>query len=337
MTDATDATDAVEKSPAVSVVMPVRDEARHLSASVRSVLDQDYTGDIEVVMAVAPSSDGTEALVEQLLSADTRLRAVPNPSGATPSALNAAIAAARHDIVVRLDGHAHLPPDYVRIAVETLQVTGADNVGGMMAAEGVTAFEQAVARAMTSRLGVGNAAFHTGGDAGPADTVYLGVFRRPALVGAGGYDDDYLRAQDWELNYRIRSAGGLVWFTPRLRVSYRPRRNLKTLADQYYNYGRWRRALVRRHGDTVSVRYLAPPAAVIGVLGGAVLGVLGVRAAWVAPGAYAAALVVGSALTGRGLSPAALVRLPLVYATMHGSWGVGFLTSPRALISEPAP
>src|SRR5699024_2646046 len=133
-----------------------------------------------------------------------------------PTALNAAIAASRHEIVARVDGHAMLPPDYLRLAVQALGGTGADNVGGIMAAEGATAFERAVACAMPARLGVGNARFRTGGEAGPTDTVYLGVFRRAALERVGGYDESLLRAQDWELNHRIRQTGGIVWFTPRM-------------------------------------------------------------------------------------------------------------------------
>ena len=149
---------------------------------------------------------------------------VRNPSGRTPEALNAALAGlpAEAEVVVRVDGHGILEPDYVRTAVELLEQTGAANVGGVMHAEGVTTFERAVAAAMTSRLGVGNAAFHTGGAAGPADTVYLGVFRREWLSRMGGYDERFIRAQDWELNHRIRSAGGLVWFSPQLRVDLPP-------------------------------------------------------------------------------------------------------------------
>ena len=154
--------------------------------------------------------------------------------------LNAAIGASRNGIIARVDGHAMLPEDYLQIAVETLEETGADNVGGVMAAEGVTPFEQAVARAMTSKIGVGGARFHTGGTAGPADTVYLGVFRREALERVGGYDEHFQRAQDWEMNHRIRETGGLVWFQPRMRVSYRPRPSVKALAKQYFHYGRWR-------------------------------------------------------------------------------------------------
>jgi hypothetical protein len=259
---------------------------------------------------------------------------VQNPGGRTAAGLNTAIHAARYDIVVRVDAHGMLAPGYVQTAVETLELTGADNVGGVMAAEGETAFEQAVARAMTSWFGVGGARFHTGGDPGPADTVYLGVFRRDTLERLGGYDESFTRAQDWELNHRIRESGGLVWFTPELRVSYRPRPDLRRLARQYYHYGRWRRVVVRHHPGTVSPRYLAAPVALVAVVGGTAVGVLVHPAGFVLPAGYVASVLAGTALTGRGLPPRALAALPLVYATMHLSWGTGFLTSPRELIPE---
>src|SRR5207344_3066352 len=141
--------------------------------------------------------------------------------------LNAAIAASRHPAVVRVDGHGLLAPGYIATAVRLLAETGAANVGGIMAAEGVTPFERAVARAMTSKFGVGGARFHTGGQAGPADSVYLGAFRREVLERMGGYDESFLRAQDWELNHRIRGAGNLVWFSPELWVAYRPRSSVR--------------------------------------------------------------------------------------------------------------
>jgi len=260
---------------------------------------------------------------------------VSNPTGRTPNGLNIAIAASHHPIVARVDGHAMLPPDYLRTAVETLEQTGADNVGGIMAAEGVTPFEQAVACAMTSKIGVGNARFHTGGRPGPADTVYLGVFRREALDRVGGYDEHFLRAQDWEMNYRIRATGGLVYFQPRMRVSYRPRPNVRALAKQYFHYGRWRRVVASTHQGTLNFRYLAPPALVAAV----VLGLLVSPVFWpglLIPGGYLAAILTGSVVTGRRLPPAALAWLPVAYATMHLSWGVGFLTSPPKL-RKPRP
>jgi succinoglycan biosynthesis protein ExoA len=325
---------ADETPPGVSVVVPVLDEERHLASAVARILGQDYAGDLEVVLALGPSTDRTDEVAAGLAAADDRVRLVPNPTGRTPAGLNAAIGAARYDIVVRVDGHALIPRDYVAVAVATMGRTGADNVGGLMAAEGETPFERAVARAMTSRLGVGGAAFHVGGTEGPADTVYLGAFRRSALERVGGYDETMQRAQDWEMNYRIRSTGGTVWFTPSMTVTYRPRPTVRALARQYLDYGRWRREVVRRHPDTVSARYLAAPVAVVGVVAGTALGLASVagpawlRVGWAAPLGYTALVVVGGAVAGRGLDPAARVRLPVALATMHLSWGTGFLLGP---------
>ena len=197
-----------------------------------------------------------------------------------------------------------------------------------MAAQGITPFECAVAAAMTSRLGVGGAAFHTGGEAGPADTVYLGVFRRSALERVGGYDPHFTRAQDWEMNYRIRATGGLVWFDPTLHVTYRPRSSLRALARQYFDYGSWRREVMRSHPDTVSLRYLAAPAAVAGSTVGLIATLLGATWAAIAPLGYLAIEGIASAaLARRAGRGAALV--PIVLLTMHWSWGLGFLTSRR--------
>lgn len=325
----------IAAAPPVSVVMPIVNEEQHLGEAVARVLEQDYPGAIEVVLAVGPSTDGTLELAESMAKADARVIMVDNPTGRTPAGLNAAIAKATHDVIVRVDGHGMLGPGYIATAVALLDETGADNVGGVMAAEGTTPFEKAVAAAMTSKLGVGAASFHVGGQAGPAKTVYLGVFRRATLERLGGYDESFTRAQDWELNHRIRSDGGLVWFSPDLNVSYRPRPTLKRLARQYFDYGRWRREVMRRYPDTVSIRYLAPPVALVGVAGGIVLGALGVKVGWLAPLGYAALVVGGSAWVGRGLEPDVGVRLPLVIATMHGSWAVGFLSSPSGLRAEP--
>lgn len=332
--------DPAASSPAVSVIIPVLNEELHLAEAVAQVVAQDYPGDIEIVLALGPSTDATDAIAAELVAADPRVRTVPNPSGRTPDGLNAAIAASRHGIVVRVDGHAILPADYLSTAVRTLLATGADNVGGLMAAEGTTVFERSVARAMTSRFGVGGAAFHTGGQAGPADTVYLGVFQRSALDRVGGYDPAFTRTQDWEMNHRIRATGGTVWFTPDLRVIYRPRPNATRLARQYFEYGRWRRQVVREHPETLSARYLAAPVAVAGVAVGSlaalasVVGPAWLRLGLLAPAGYAVLVLGASVVTGRGLDASAWVRLPVVYATMHGAWGVGFLTSPRDLISR---
>jgi glycosyltransferase involved in cell wall biosynthesis len=319
--------------PSVSVVLTVLNEERHLRAAMAAVLGQDYPAPIEVVMALGPSRDRTDAVAAEIAAADARLTTVPNPSGRTPQGLNRAIGKTHYPVIARVDGHSELPPDYLRIAVETLQRTGADNVGGLMWAEGQTAFELAVARAMTSRFGVGNAPFHVGGEEGPADTVYLGVFRREAVERVGGYDEKFTRAQDWEMNYRLRQSGGLVWFTPKLRVAYRPRGSVRSLARQYFHYGRWRYEVMRRHPGSVNLRYLAPPTALIGLTAGTLAGLVGLVSwhwllvGFAAPVTYALAVLGASVVTSQGLPAAARTRLALVYPTMHISWGSGFLAS----------
>lgn len=320
-----------QQPPAVSVIMPVLNEERHLRNSVRHILEQEYAGEMEVVIALGPSADRTDEIAAELVAEDPRVHTVANPTGRTPAALNAAIKASRHPIVVRVDGHGMLSRNYIATAVRLLEETGAANVGGIMHAEGENAWEDAVAAAMTSKIGVGNAAFHTGGRAGPAETVYLGVFRREALEQQGGYNEEFIRAQDWELNFRIREAGGGVWFSPELKVRYRPRPSVKALAKQYKDYGKWRHVVARYHAGSINLRYLAPPAAVCAIAAGLVAGAAATPWALIVPGGYLAAVVAGSLPAGKGLSPKARVQIPLALATMHMAWGVGFLTSPRSL------
>lgn len=335
--------------PAVSVVMPVRDEERHLADSAARVLEQEYPGGFELILAVGPSRDRTEQIARDLAAADSRITVVPNPSGQISSAMNAAVKAARHAIITRIDGHALLPAGYLRTAVRTLLETGAADVGGVMAAEGITPFQQAVAWAMTSPAGMGAAANHTGGQAGPADTVYLGVYRREAIEQVGGYDETMLIAEDWELNYRIRGAGHVIWFTPELRVTYRPRATLGALARQHFRYGRWRRVVARRYPETVNPRYLAAPVVTAACAAGLALGLAGLIGTGVqtagfvpylglglaVPAVYLAGVTGVAVLLARDLPPGARARVPLVLAAMHLSWGAGFLTSPRRL-AKPA-
>ncbi len=319
---------ALPSNPRVGVIMPILNEERHIAEAVGAILAQDAPAVDEVVLALGPSRDRTAAIAAELAAGDARVRLVQSPSGRTPDSLNAAIAglSPEADVVVRVDGHGVLSPGYVATALRLLRETGAANVGGIMQAEGVTPFERAVARAMTSRLGVGASAFHVGGEPGPTETVYLGVFRREWLARTGGYDPRFSRAQDWELNHRIRELGGVVWFSPELQVAYRPRPTLAALARQYRDYGRWRRVVARTHAGTMNARYLAPPLALLAIAGGLVGGFLWAPL-WVVPVGYAAAVTLGGLAIGGGLTLRERAYLPLILPTMHLPWGWGFLTS----------
>ena len=313
----------------ISVILPVRNEAAHLADSVHAILSQDFHGPLEVVLAIGPSSDGTEAIARTLAQADSRVVIVENPTGRTAAGLNLAVKSSQYANIVRVDGHSEIPPNYLSLVLEILTQSGAVNVGGVMAAMGKSVFERAVARAMRSPLGVGASRFHTGGIAGAVDTVYLGAFRKEALLAVGGFDERFTRAQDWELNFRLRATGGLIYFDPRLVVTYRPRSTVSALARQYFEYGRWRRVVSRRHEGTINYRYLAPPFTVLvsalSIILGAFISIIFLLPALV----YALFILLASIVIGKSLGE--IISLPLILLTMHMCWGTGFLTSPKSL------
>ncbi len=328
--------------PHVVAVAVVRDEEQYLATAVEAVLDQTWAGPLDVVLAVGPSRDRTREIAEEFAARDPRVHVVDNPTGSRSEGLNLAFraldATGEECVVVRFDGHAVLPVGYVRHAVRVLGRTGADVVGGMMVPVGRTPFQRAVARAMAHPAGIGATSFHTGGEAGPAHTVYLGVFRRTALERVGGYDPTLVRAEDWDLNRRIRADGGVVWFDPELQVVYRPRSTARDLARQFWRTGMWRREIVRRHPTTASPRYLAPPALVLGLVASVVLGLVGLvdalvppaPTAWLglalfAPAAYLLVVLTASVHAGLRQPRAVKVRLPVVLVVMHVAWGIGFL------------
>ena len=314
------------------MILPVLNEEKYLEDAVNAILAQRYAGKIEVILAVAPSDDRTLEIAQRLHMNDPRVVIVENPSGRTAAGLNRAIAASQYSIIVRVDGHANIPNNYCELVSEILETTGAVNVGGVMAAEGVSLFEKSVARAMRSPLGVGASRFHTGGEAGEVDTVYLGAFRKEALLAVGGFDERFTRAQDWELNFRLRQAGGVVYFDPRLVVTYRPRSTVKTLAKQYFEYGRWRRVVSRRHQGTINYRYLAPPFTVAATMLSLILGWLVSPFLFIPALVYAVFILIASVVIGKSVGE--FLCLPTILLTMHISWGLGFLTSPKSLAPD---
>lgn len=336
MTEQTRPPGAAAPLPGVTVVATVRDEEPYLSAAVRSILHQDYAGELHMVLAVGPSKDRTREIAEHLSIGDSRLTVIDNPSGSRSEGLNAAIAATTDEVVVRIDGHTVFESSYVRRAVTSMLEAGADAAGGIMSPSGQGAVQEAVARAMSHPAGLGSATFHTGGEAGPAQTVYLGAFRREAITAVGGFDPTIIRGEDWELCLRMRQAGSLLWFDPTLRVTYRPRRELRAVAKQFWRTGMWRREIMRRYPDTASARYLAPPAVTAAVAAGAGTLVLG-AAMRSRPLTAAGAVVLGGYVAGEcaaaahaatrtpRLSRGATVAMPAVLVTMHLAWGAGFL------------
>lgn len=318
-----------------AVVVPALDAAATLPACLERVL-AGLRADDEVVVGAGDAASAAAAFA----MGDARVRVVDNPDTSTPVALNLAIAASSAPVVVRVDAGSRVPPGYVDRLEALLRSTGAANVGGRQCAEAEDGFAAAVARAMSSPLGSGGAAYRHGGTARAVDTVYLGAFRREALEAVGGFDERFVRNQDAELNLRLRRAGHTVWFDPAIEVGYRPRGDVRGLWRQYLGYGRWRRATARRHRGSLGARQLAAPALVLGLVAGALLALVGRIVPLVVPGplgpavpvgllaaGYGAAIVLGAASAARD-RPSAIPGVALALVTMHLAWGVGFLLGP---------
>lgn len=309
--------------PPLTVIMPVLNEEAHLADAVGAILSQDYAGELELILALGPSTDNTKAIATELAS-DKRVVLLENPRGLTTVGLNAAIAKARFDYIIRVDAHSEPMPGYLANGIRILQETGADLLGGVMAARGRSAFQRAVAWAYTSRFGIGGAAYHVGGKAGEAESAYLGIFRKSALNRVGGYDEKIIRGEDWDLAQRIKQTGGLVWFSPELEVVYWPRGRFSKLSKQFYSTGVWRGDLTRRDPARASKRYFLPPILVLALLVSLAVLVFGHPLGIVLPAAYLTAIAALSVTASR-LSIKSRVALVIVLPTMHLSWGWGFL------------
>ena len=321
-------------APKVSVVVPALDSADTIDDCLDAILQQDYPGPIDVTVAVGPSRDDTWVRVDERAKLDSRIQLISNPSGRTPVGLNLAVAACTAPVVARVDAQSVIPPRYLRRAVETMQRTGAGNVGGIQRPVGDDGLQRVIAVGMCSPFGAGPARFRRDGYEGPTDTVYLGVFRRAALDEVGGFDETLDRNQDYELNWRLRDAGHQVWLDPALVVDYRPRATFARLASQYYQYGIWKRHVVLRNPRSLQPRQTVAPLLVIGLIVSGIELLRGRARGVLVPSAYAGAALLVARDSRPGL-PRKLdrYRLMAVFATMHVAWGLGFLFGRRRVRS----
>lgn len=314
--------------------MPVLNEEGFLERAVETILAQEYAGEKEIVLALGPSRDASNAIAARIADRDPRVKLVSNPDRDIPAGLNHAIAASSHPVIVRVDAHSELTPDYTSRGVDTLRETGAANVGGVMRAAGASPVQRAISRGYNSPFGLGGGAYHADGTPGPAESAYLGIFRREAVDAVGGYDPSILRGEDWELNLRIRRMGYEVWFDPSLAVTYWPRASFTDLAKQFFATGTWRAVLVRKYGGANPWRFFVPGTLVI--LLAISLVMLGLQVSGAVPWGWwslTLAPLIGY-LAGvtfaifripeqRGARDRMLTGIALV--VMHTCWGTGFL------------
>jgi glycosyltransferase involved in cell wall biosynthesis len=252
----------------VTVAIPCLDEERHIEATLRCVLSQDYAGELEILVADGGSRDRTRAIVGALAADDPRLRLIDNPGRIQARGMNEILRRARGAIIVRLDAHASYAPDYVRRCVEVLAETGADNAGGAQRPLAESPFQRALCAALSSPLGVGGAAYRSPTEEGFVDTVFLGAFRREVFEKVGIYDPGAVTNEDAELNQRILEAGGRIYLSRAIVAHYHPRSSFSALARQYFRYGMGRARTLLKHRRFPTLRPLVPFA---GVVGGAAL------------------------------------------------------------------
>ncbi len=320
---------ATEELPFVSVIMPMFNEEKTADACVRSILEQDYPSDrMEVLVIDGASSDRSAEIVRALQKHHSNLRLVHNPKRLTVTSLNLGLREARGEIYVRMDSHSDMSSDYVRTCVETLQSTGADNVGGLMRAVGVTPQGEAIALATGSRFGVGGARFHFATEPQYVDTVYLGCYRMEAIRALGGYDEEMIINEDDELNFRLTRQGGKVFLSPDIRSSYQCRSSLRALWKQYFRYGKWKVRLMQKHRRVPSFRHLVPGGFAATVLAGLLLWPLTPVGGWLLLAAllpYAVINLTFSTLLAARNGWKHWPLLPATFFTAHMAYGIGFL------------
>jgi succinoglycan biosynthesis protein ExoA len=315
--------------PFVSVIVPIRNEARTIAHGLAALSAQDYPRDrLEILVVDGLSDDATPAAVAACARTDPRIRLLQNPGRFAAPAMNVGIAAARGEIVARVDGHAIVPPDFVTQAVDALRRRpDVDCVSGALDTRGRTATGRAIAAAMSSIAGVGPARFRTGAPAERlVDTVAFPVYRRSTLDRIGGFDEELVRNQDDELNLRLVRVGGRILLLPDLRIVYFCQSTLRGLWRQYFEYGFWKVRVIQKHGAPASWRH-AVPGALVAALGGAAGAALvpALRpAALAVPGAYGLFLIVTSIGLARRESLWLAPRIAAAVATLHLAYGTGF-------------
>jgi len=310
--------------PLVTIAMPAFNEEGHIEACIRSVQAQDYPADrIEILIADGRSTDRTREILAALSAEDPRIRMIDNPERLQAAGLNHIVRDARGDVIVRMDVHCEYAPSYVRACIETLERTGADNVGGAQRARASSPFQRALCAALNSPLGVGNAKYRSADQEGFVDTVFLGAFRRKVFEAVGLYDPRAITNEDAELNQRLIASGGKVYLSREIEVHYVPRGSFRKLAEQYYKYGRGRARTLLKLGRFLSLRPAIP---FLMVMGGAAM--ILVPPLWpIAPAALAAyALATGAEAVrvGRELGPAAVPTVWAIFPVLHLSHGIGF-------------
>jgi succinoglycan biosynthesis protein ExoA len=319
----------------VTIAMPALNEEHYIEACIASVQAQDYPSDqIEILVADGRSTDKTRDILARLAAVDPRIKIIDNPERLQAAGLGLLVKAAHGDVIVRMDVHCEYAPDYVRRCVETLERTGADNVGGAQRARAKTPFQRALCAALASPLGVGGARYRSSDAEGFVDTVFLGAFRRRVFETIGLWDPKAITNEDSELNQRILDSGGQIYLSRDIVVHYYPRDSFKSLATQYYKYGRGRARTLLKLGHYATVRPAIPFFMVAGA--GAMLVLPPLWPALAASIAtYSFASGAEAVRVGAKLGPRSIAAIWAMFPTLHVSHGLGFASGLLQYLRNP--
>lgn len=325
-------------TPYVSLISACRNEAAAIRPFVDSLLAQQFgTLGWELLIADGMSTDGTRAVLNEYAARYANVRVIDNPALIVSTGLNAAIAAARGEIIVRVDAHTVYASDYCLRSIQALEESGADNVGGPARTQVSGRRARAIAAAYHSRFSTGGARFHDPDYTGWVDTVPYGCWRRQLFARIGGFDEELVRNQDDEFNLRLQRAGGKIWQDPAIRSWYTPRATFSGLFRQYFQYGYWKVAVIRKHRLPASWRHLVPVAFVLGnalalagllwtALAGMTVVFAGLALVWLACAVcYLMAVVAASLHAARRHGWDLVAELPVAFAVFHFAYGFGFL------------
>jgi len=320
----------MNKSPFISVIMPVRNEAAHIGRSLRAVLGQDYPPDrIEIIVADGMSTDETRDIVHSFQVKFGNLQLVDNPRGIAPSGLNAGLRHALGEIIVRVDGHCEIAPDYVSRCVEHLTRENIGGVGGAIESIGETPVARMIATAMSSPFGVGGSAFRTvKGRSMFTDTVAFPAYKRSVIEKAGLFDEELVRNQDDEYNYRLRKLGVKILLASDVESRYYSRGTLRSLFRQYFQYGFWKIRVLQKHPHQMQWRQFVPFVFVLSLISLLSLTPFFKLAQWafyVEAILYGIANLAASVLTARRSGLRTLPLLPIAFMALHLSYGFGFM------------
>ena len=314
--------------PLVSIIMPIRNEAAYIERSLRAILVQDYPlENMEIIIVDGMSDDGTREIIANYQQPTTNYKffLLDNPSKIVPVALNIGLKQAKGEVIIRVDGHCEIAPDYVRRCVEVLQETGADCVGGTQHSVGEWFLSSTIALATTSPFGAGDAYFRYARAARWAESVYLGAYRKDVFERIGTFDEELVRNQDNEFEIRLRQAGGKIWLDPFIRCVYYSRQRLDGIWLQYFQYGVYRvRVIQKRH--KILYRQLVPPIFVLAFILSLLTSLFKKQPIWFL--SIIVPYIIVNITFSLGFSRKKLQTMPIlaiVFFILHFAWGLGFI------------